>query len=69
MLIIKVDNNNIEKALKQYKRKVNKTKQTQELRERQEFTKPSVLKRGQVKKAKYIQSVKDNEQKNENLNS
>ena len=37
MLITKVENGNIEKALKQYKSKVIKTKQLKELRDRQEF--------------------------------
>lgn len=64
MLIITV-NNNIEKALKQYKNKVFKTKQTQLLKERQEFVKPSVVKREQLKKAKYIQSIKNQEQNNQ----
>lgn len=45
----------IEKALKSYKRKVNKIKQTQQLQKRKEFVKPSVLKRKQNIKAKYIQ--------------
>jgi ribosomal protein S21 len=40
MIIIKVKNaSSIEQALKQYKFKVYKTKQTEKLRERQEFTK------------------------------
>jgi small subunit ribosomal protein S21 len=45
----------IEKALKEYKRKVNKTKQTQKLQAGKEFVKPSVIKRAQKIKAKYIQ--------------
>lgn len=55
MLIIKVENGNIEKALKTLKRKVISTKQTQELRDRKEFTKPSVEKRQMNNKAKYKQ--------------
>lgn len=62
MLIIKVINNNIEKALKNLKYKVRSTKQTQELRERREFKKPSTTKRKQKAKAKFIQSIKDSEQ-------
>lgn len=56
MLIIEIDKGNIEKALKQYKRKVIKTKQLQKLREGQEYTKPSIKKRKQLSKAKYIQT-------------
>jgi small subunit ribosomal protein S21 len=58
MLIIEVKKG-IEIALKQYKNKVHKVKQIQELRSRQEFVKPSVKKRDQIIKAKYIQKLKD----------
>lgn len=58
MLIIDVKKG-IDIALKQYKNKVHKVKQIQELRKRQEFVKPSVIKREEVLKAKYIQSIKD----------
>lgn len=63
MLIIKVDSNNIEKALKKLKYKVRSTRQTQELRDRKEFVKPSILKRKQNAKAKFIQSIRDQENK------
>lgn len=56
MLITKVENGNIEKALKNLKRKVFSTKQLQELRERKEFEKPSIVKRKMISKAKYKQS-------------
>lgn len=59
MLIIKVEKDNIEKALKIYKSKVRSTKQLQELREGKEYTKPSVAKRKQNIKAKYIQKKND----------
>jgi len=62
MIIIKVDNN-IERALKQLKYKVRSTKQTQELRDRKEFEKPSITKRKQNTKAKFIQSIRDQENK------
>ena len=45
MLIVSVKNGNIEWALKEYKKKVQSTKQIEELRERKNFTKPSVRKR------------------------
>jgi|TARA_Y100000389_G_C17239822_1_gene402492 small subunit ribosomal protein S21 len=56
MLIIEVDKGNIEKALKQYKRKVRNTKQINHLRDQQDFTKPSAKKRLKMQKAKYLQS-------------
>ena len=45
MLIINIKGGNIEGALKEYKKKVQSTKQIEELRERKNFTKPSVKKR------------------------
>jgi small subunit ribosomal protein S21 len=60
MIIIKINQgNNIEKALKTLKSKVIKTKQNQILFEKREYTKKSVLRRTQILKAKYIQSIKD----------
>lgn len=58
MLIINVKDNNIEIALKQYKRKVSRTKQLQNLRDLQDFTKPSVKKRLMLQKAKYLETKK-----------
>ena len=58
MLIIQVKNNNIELALKQYKRKVIKTKQLKKLRDQQDFTKPSVEKRLKFQKDKYLENKK-----------
>ena len=49
----------IETALRTYKQKVQKTKQIQKLRERQEFTKKSVKKRSQVNKAIYLQKKRN----------
>jgi small subunit ribosomal protein S21 len=54
MLIIKVKNKNIEAALKNYKYKVYKTKQIQNLNENKEYTKDSVKKREEKKKAIYV---------------
>ena len=60
MLYIKINGEKgIEFALKQYKHKVQRTKQIQELRSRQEFVKPSVKKRNQKLKAIYIQQIKN----------
>tara|TARA_R110000772_G_C12979387_1_gene405675 strand:+ start:54 stop:245 length:192 start_codon:yes stop_codon:yes gene_type:complete len=59
MLIVEIKKGeSIEKALKQYKFKVNKTKQTIMLREGQEFQKPSVKRRKQKQKAKYLEMKK-----------
>jgi len=58
-----IQGENIEKALKRYKRKVNQTKQIIHLRENEQFVKPSVIKREQKKKAIYIQKLKDAENK------
>lgn len=63
MLIVKVYNGNIEQAIKKLKTKVRNTKQVKLLRDRQEFTKPSVSKRLQKQKAEYIQTLRDQEQK------
>jgi small subunit ribosomal protein S21 len=60
MIIINLENEkNIESALRTYKQKVQKTKQVQKLRERQEFVKPSVKKRTERLKAIYIQQIKN----------
>jgi|688.fasta_scaffold93300_3 small subunit ribosomal protein S21 len=56
MIIINVlKEKNLEVALKKYKFKVLKTKQTEQLRERQQFVKPSVVKRSEKLKAIYKQ--------------
>jgi small subunit ribosomal protein S21 len=56
MIIVKLDNKiTIEKALKLYKSKVIKTRQSSELAKRKEFKKPSVIKRDGLSKAKYVQ--------------
>ena len=56
MLIIdSKDCENIDKALKKYKKKYEKAKVLLQLRERQSFTKPSVKRRGEVLKAIYKQ--------------
>jgi small subunit ribosomal protein S21 len=52
MLIVDIKNGNIESALKEYKRKVQKVKQIEELRERKEFIKKSVKNRLQIEEAK-----------------
>ena len=53
---------NIDRALKRYKRKFVKTTVKNQLQERKQFTKPSVARRVQVKKAQYIQTLRDAEE-------
>lgn len=56
MLIIPVkDGENIDRALKRYKRKFDRTKTMKKLRTNKQFTKPSVLRRDQKIKATYLQ--------------
>lgn len=63
MLIIKVkDGEKIDRALKRLKRKFRDTQVLQTLRDKKEFKKPSVLRRQQIKKAQYVQSLKDKQQ-------
>jgi small subunit ribosomal protein S21 len=63
MLIIPVkDGENIDRALKRFKRKFDKTGTMRQLRSRQQFTKPSVKRRAQVQKAQYIQHLRDQEE-------
>jgi small subunit ribosomal protein S21 len=54
MLIIDVkDGENIDRALKRYKRKYRDTKIMQEIRKRREYKKPSVNRRNEILKAQY----------------
>ena len=58
MLIIdSKDCENIDKALKKYKKKFEKSKILLQLRERQSYMKPSVRRRNQVLKAVYKQNI------------
>lgn len=58
MLFVEVKKGNIEKALKDLKKKVIKTKQNGELFERKEFTKKSVKKRDEIQRATYVQKLR-----------
>lgn len=51
----------IEKALRELKRKFDKTKVVKELRERQAFTKKSVKRRSEIRKAQYIEFIRTQE--------
>ena len=58
MLIIPVkEGENIERALKKFKKKFDKTKAMKELRRRKEFTKPSVVKRQDNIRAVYREKL------------
>lgn len=58
MIIIPIkEGENIERALKKFKRKFEKTGAIRELRARQTFVKPSIKKRDQLKKAIYKQNM------------
>ncbi len=63
MLIIPVkEGENIDRALKRFKRKFDKTGVMRQLRQRQQFTKPSVKRRAEIQKAQYIQHLKEKEE-------
>jgi small subunit ribosomal protein S21 len=65
--MIKIDmstEKSLDSALKKLKYKFSKTKIKEQLFEKKEFTKPSVEKREMLKKAKYKQQIRSNEEKN-----
>ena len=63
MIIVPLkEGENIERALKKFKRKFEKTGIVKELRDRQAFTKPSVRNRAQRNKAVYKQSLQQAEE-------
>ena len=59
MLIIKIKKGNIERALKEYKGKVIRTRQMRQLNERKEFEKPSSKRRKEKIKGKYKTTKKE----------
>jgi len=62
MIIIPVkEGENIERALKRFKRKFEKTGVIKELRERKKYTKPSIRRREELKKAVYVQGLQEQE--------
>lgn len=63
MLIVTVkDGEPIDRALKKYKRKYDKTGVVRQLRNRQQFTKPSVIKRQQKARAAHKQQILSREE-------
>jgi small subunit ribosomal protein S21 len=62
MLIIPIkEGENIDRALKKYKKKFEKTNVMKELRKRKEFEKPSISRRQQVIRAAYKQRMQSAE--------
>ena len=63
MIIVPVkEGENIERALKKFKRKFEKTGVIKELRSRQAFKKPSEKRRDIVKRAIYVQKIQQSEE-------
>ncbi|MBR3977795.1 MAG: 30S ribosomal protein S21 [Bacteroidaceae bacterium] len=63
MIVVPVkEGENIDRALKKFKRKFEKTGVIKELRARQQFDKPSVLKRLKMEHAVYVQKLRDSEE-------
>lgn len=62
MIVVPVkEGENIERALKKFKRKYEKTGVIKELRSRQQFDKPSVKKRLKMEHAIYVQKLRSAE--------
>ncbi len=62
MIVVPIkEGDNIERALKKFKRKFEKTGVIKELRARQQFTKPSVINRQRRMKAIYVQQLRQQE--------
>ena len=60
MLIIPVkEGESIDRALKRFKRKFDRTGKLKSLRERKAYIKPSVRQRNKLIKASYVQRLKD----------
>lgn len=58
MLVIKVkDGESIDRALRRYKKKHRNTKLRDEIRSRRYFTKPSILRREEIKSAVYKEQM------------
>ena len=63
MIVVPVkEGENIEEALKKFKRKFEKTGVVKELRARQQFDKPSVLNRLKRERAVYVQKLQQVEE-------
>ena len=62
MLIIPIkDGENIDRALKRFKRKFDKTGTKRSLQTRKEFVKPSIKRRAVIQRAQHVQRLRDQE--------
>jgi small subunit ribosomal protein S21 len=61
MIKIKVEGGSLDSALKKLKFKFAKLKIRKELTNRKEFVKPSIERREEIRKASYIQNLRDEE--------
>ena len=62
MLIIPIkEGENIDRALKRFKRKFDKTGTKRSLQTRKEFLKPSIRRRAVIQKAQHVQRLRDQE--------
>ncbi len=63
MIVVPIkEGENIERALKKFKRKFEKTGVMRELRSRQAYTKPSIIRRDKMAKAVYVQKLRREEE-------
>ena len=59
MIVVPIkEGENIERALKKFKRKFEKTGVMREVRDRQAFTKDSIIRRDKMAKAVYVQKLR-----------
>jgi len=64
IIVNKEGGDSIDKMLKKYKKKYTQHKVIDELRERKDYTKPSVKRRTQVLKAIYREKIRSSQEKN-----
>ena len=62
MLKVEVKKDNIERAIKELRRKVISTQLVQQLKDRKQFLKPSVKRREEILKAQYVQKKKEEDE-------
>ena len=62
IIVQEKEGENIERALKKFKRKYERTGVVKELRRRQAFEKPSVTNRKKMMKAVYVQQLRQGEE-------
>jgi len=62
MLKVEVKGGNIERAIKEMRRKVVRTQLIKQLRDNKQFTKPSIKRREEILKAQYVQKKREEEE-------